>query len=186
MDNETTKKSSLSPLAAMLCGLFTAFGCAFIVSDPATQLDADLKQDLNVKMLAPQVVATAYHDVQSGSAHPAQMPKISNKPRLGLPPEIVIKLKDKTEAKRICDMFWKNKEAGRLEFRKAIADRPELSGLQLKRVTYSNEFVVDIAPLPELSASDLKSKYAQAVKSLKNLPNIAYAEPNATAQPGNR
>ncbi|WP_018997262.1 hypothetical protein [Hirschia maritima] len=178
MTKDSDRKSSLGAPIAALCGLFTAFGCGYLLSEPETDFVAEIPSE-------PEVIPTAYQSVQTGQISPAQNSKKPPLPvRLGPPPEIVIKLKDKDEADRICDMFWKDEEAGRKEFDKAFKNKPELANLRLKRVTYSNEFVVDIIPTLDKPPSDIKPLYAKAVKHLSKLPNVAYAEPNATAQPG--
>lgn len=180
MDQEVNSKTTIAPVMAMVCGLFTAFGCGILMSEPAGSFDVHAE----VPIAETEVIPTAYQQVQTGQVHTAQMAMAKRPPRMGPPPEIVVKLKAKDEAKRVCDMFWKDNEAGRAEFQKMIKGKPELKGLRLKRVTYSNEFVLDFGPTEEKITPALKSRYRNAVKYLGALPNIAYAEPNVTAQPG--
>ena len=186
MDKESDGRSSLGAPIAALCGVFTAFGCGYLLSEPNSGLESEsiVSED---SLSEPEIIPTAYQSIEKGPVSPAQIVKKNSQlGRLGPPPEIVIKLKDKTEADRICDMFWKDKVAGRKEFENAFKGMPELENLRLKRVTYSNEFVVDIEPILDRPPSELKQLYAKTVKQLSSLPIVAYAEPNATAQPGKK
>ena len=61
----------------------------------------------------------------------------------------------------------------------------EFEGLQLKRATYSNELVLDLSGIDaEPGSSELRSRYYEATRKLRESPDVSYAEPNATAQPG--
>ncbi len=184
MDKDSEQKTPLAPIIAMLCGLFTAFGCGFILSEPMGNFDAELAEHSDQITQTPEIIPTSYQDVRSGSVQPSQNTVGRMPSKLGPAPEIVVMLKNDKEADRICDIFWKDKAAGRVEFDKLFQDHSELANLRLKRVSYSNEFVVDLDPDKVDANSDLKSEYTDAVKHLKKLQNIAYAEPNATAQPG--
>ncbi|MFC7292256.1 hypothetical protein ACFQS8_11555 [Hirschia litorea] len=172
-----------APLA-MFCGLFTAFGCGLVLSAPNNAYEAK-QNGAQIAHGPVEIVPTSYQDVREGNAQPEQMAQIGMaQGRLGPPPEIVVKLKDAQEADRICDIFWKDKNAGRAAFKSMFADKPDLAKVQLKRVTYSNEFVLDLYSDDEKTSTDMGSEYSKVIKSLKALPSIAYAEPNATAQPG--
>ncbi len=184
MDKDSEKKTKLAPVIAMLCGLFTAFGCGFILSEPMGNFDAELAEHSDQTAQTPEIIPTSYQDVRTGGVQPAQNPAGGMPPKFGPAPEIVVMLKNDKEADRICDIFWKDKAAGRAEFDKLFQGQAGLTNLRLKRVSYSNEFVVDLNPDKVDARSDLKSEYMDAVKRLKKLQNIAYAEPNATAQPG--
>ncbi len=186
MDSERKSNSVVTAPLAMLAGLFTAFGCGLVMSNPSNSYDAHLKSENASASDGPiEIVPTSYQDVREGNAQPQQMAQVGMaQGRLGPPPEIVVMLKDAKEADRICDIFWKDKSAGRAEFKALFAAYPELADLNLKRVTYSNEFVLDLDANGENKSEEMKSEYSKAINSLKALPNIAYAEPNATAQPG--
>jgi len=96
--------------------------------------------------------------------------------------EIVVKFKDDGKVKDIIDAFWRDPSSARAKFQAFKAGRPEFANLKLDRVTYSNELVLvhdgGAAPAERLAAMrTLASK-------LKNVGDIAYAEPNMTAQTG--
>lgn len=184
MDSERKSNSIITAPLAMLAGLFTAFGCGLVMSNPSNSYDAQ-QHNQSASTGPIEIIPTSYQDVREGTAQPQQLAQVGMaQGRLGPPPEIVVMLKDAKEADRICDIFWKDKPAGRAEFKVLFSGYPELADLNLKRVTYSNEFVLDLGGDGENISGDMKSEYSKAINSLKALPNIAYAEPNATAQPG--
>ena len=94
--------------------------------------------------------------------------------------EIVVKFKDDAAVKDICDLFWRDPVAARAKFREAQPEWPAFEGLVLDRVTYSNELVLVSAGAAD---ADTMRKAARAIQAM---PAIAYAEPNTTAQPGDR
>ncbi|MEM6627936.1 MAG: hypothetical protein AAF719_14660 [Pseudomonadota bacterium] len=103
-------------------------------------------------------------------------------PRVQPPPEIVVKFKDDTQIKPIADLFWKDKAAARAKFDALKARSPALKNLYLARVTYSGEVV--LVHDEDMPADKLRRATLDAAARLKADPNISYAEPNATAQPG--
>ena len=121
-----------------------------------------------------------------GVVLPSQMgqPTISLQ-RPPIAPEIVVKFQDSTEIKEICDLFWRDKEAAKERFRAFAEGKPFLQGLHLARATYSNEVVL-VLQRPDLKpgSRELRSLYFDATSRLRQSPNIKYAEPNSTAQPG--
>ncbi|MBF20294.1 MAG: hypothetical protein CME88_18165 [Hirschia sp.] len=125
-------------------------------------------------------------DTASGVVSPTQMgapPRPGGMPPVS--PEIVVKFKDSAEVKEICNLFWKDKAAAQEAFAAFIANKPYLEGLQLKRATYSNELVLDLSGIDaEPGSSELRSRYYEATRKLRESPDVSYAEPNATARPG--
>lgn len=96
--------------------------------------------------------------------------------------EIVVKYKDDAKVKDIVDAFWKDQASARAKFEAFKAGRPELAGLKLDRVTYSNELVLvhDGGAPTERRLAAMREIAAK----LKGAAEISYAEPNMTAHPG--
>jgi hypothetical protein len=129
-------------------------------------------------------VPAAHQTTAPVRTHPAQIGVPKKAPKfLGPPPEIVVKFKD-AKVSEICDMYWKNKDGARERFAQFADKTPGLEGLRLKRVTYSNEVVLDFGDGLEQNRDAIKSKFGNAVKSLRGLSSVSYAEPNSTAHPG--
>ncbi len=97
--------------------------------------------------------------------------------------EIVVKFKDDAPVKDIIDAFWRDEGAARARFESFKAGKAEFAGLKLERVTYSNELVLGDANGG--GAARLAALREIAAK-LSSRPDVAYAEPNMTAQPGAR
>ena len=97
-------------------------------------------------------------------------------------PEMVVKFKVDTRVKPIIDQFWKNPAAARKAFLDLRAKRPDLSGLKLDRVTYSNELVLvpDATSKKSTGAKEMREMARKLMKS----PDIEYAEVTMTAHPG--
>lgn len=95
--------------------------------------------------------------------------------------EIVVKFKDDAKIKDIVDAFWRDQGSARSRFENFKAGKTEFSGLRLERVTYSNELVL----VTESSSAGLPAM-REVASRLASHPDVAYAEPNMTAQPGGR
>ncbi|MBI1361333.1 MAG: hypothetical protein GC155_13735 [Alphaproteobacteria bacterium] len=96
--------------------------------------------------------------------------------------EIVVKFKDDAKVKDIVDTFWKDAGAARAKFNAFKRNRPEMSDVTLDRVTYSNELVLVHAGGG--SAAQRLAAMRDIAKRLAAAPDVSYAEPNMTAQPG--
>jgi hypothetical protein len=125
--------------------------------------------------LAPQLVPDLGD--QPRLAGPA-FDRLQAPPRIGV--EVVVKFRDDAEAQAIAKQFWRDAEGARKRFAEFAAGRAELKGLELDRATYSDELVLKPA-----QPMDLPGMRAVA-KAISAAPGVAYAEPNATAQPGDK
>ncbi len=96
--------------------------------------------------------------------------------------EIVVKFKDDAKVKDIVDTFWKDAAAARSKFEAFKRGRPDMAGTTLDRVTYSNELVLVHAGGG--SAAQRLATMRDIANRLSAAPDISYAEPNMTAQPG--
>ncbi len=99
-------------------------------------------------------------------------------PNVQLGVEIVVKFKDDAKVKDITDAFWKDQADARKRFEAFRSRNPAFAGLRLDRVTYSNELVLTGA------GSETPAALRTLASKLGALPEISYAEPNATAHPG--
>lgn len=126
---------------------------------------------------------------------PARPPGLVQPEQLGQPmrpggmpppaPEIVVAFNDKSIGKPICDLFWTDKEAAREAFKAFAQSRPYLQGLRLKSVSYSDNFILELEdPRAPVGSSQLRALYGEATTRLRQSPEVKYAEPNSTAQPG--
>lgn len=110
-------------------------------------------------------------------------------PRAGI--EIVVKFKDDAKVKDIIDAFWRDQASAKAKFETFKAGKAAFAGLKLDRVTYSNELVLVAAP-PSSGAGaaaapapgDARAAMRAIAAKLAAHPDVAYAEPNMTAQPG--
>ena len=169
------------PLGVVLgLGLAVATG-VFMTEDgpPSSQETAG-----SVPAVIEEVAPTAV--MENGMVDTAQ---IGAPPRPGgmppLPPEIVVAFNDKSKIKPICDLYWKDKDAARAAFVEFASDKPYLAGLRLKSVNYSDNLILELpgnglAP----GSGELRALYGAATKKLRAAPDVKYAEPNSTAQPG--
>jgi hypothetical protein len=102
------------------------------------------------------------------------------RPAMGV--EIVVKFKDDAKVKDIIDAFWKDQASAQAKFDAFKRGKPAFAGLKLGRVTYSNELVL-IDETGQIN--DARSTAMRAIAArLKDNPEISYADPNMTAQPG--
>jgi hypothetical protein len=129
--------------------------------------------------------------VETASTSPAQpgapLPGVAfdqapatSPPAMGM--EIVVKFKDDAKVKDMIDAFWRDPAAAKQRFEAFKSGKPEFSDLKLDRVTYSNELVLIDA---QGGAARLPAMREIAAR-LNSLPDVSYAEPNMTAQPGTR
>lgn len=95
--------------------------------------------------------------------------------------ELVVKFKDDGRIKDIVDAFWRDPASARTRFEAFRAGKAEFSGLTLERVTYSNELV-----LVSTDAGLRLPAMREIAAKVSGHPDVAYAEPNMTAQPGAR
>lgn len=128
------------------------------------------------------VATTGYPAPQSGPALPGiaqnQTPGGQGSPELGV--EIVVKFKDDAMVKSITDLFWRDQGAARTEFSSFKRNWPALAQMRLERVTYSNELVLVAA------GNDSPQEMRALARRISQMPEVSYAEPNATAHPGGR
>ncbi len=99
-------------------------------------------------------------------------------PEMGV--EIVVKFKDDGMVKDITDLFWRDQGAAQTRFSSFKRRWDVLAPVRLARVTYSNELVLVAAG--NTSADEMR----QIARDIGQLPEVSYAEPNSTAQPGER
>ncbi|MBU6318275.1 MAG: hypothetical protein KGS00_01360 [Alphaproteobacteria bacterium] len=117
---------------------------------------------------------------------PADLPGIASDQgapaNLSISPEMVVKFKNDARVKPIIDQFWKNPIAARKAFLELRSKRPDLSGLTLDRVTYSNELVLvpDASSKKPMGAKEMR----EIARKLTKSPDIEYAEVTMTAHPG--
>lgn len=104
----------------------------------------------------------------------------ATRPAMGM--EIVVKFKDDAKVKDMIDAFWRDPAAAKQRFETFKAGKPEFAGLKLDRVTYSNELVLIDTQAGEARLPAMREIAAR----LNGLPDVSYAEPNLTAQPGTR
>ncbi len=125
---------------------------------------------------------TGYPSPQGGPAVPGvaqtQSPGAHGAPELGV--EIVVKFKDDGVVKDITDLFWRDQGAAQSRFSSFKRRWPELSSVRLARVTYSNELVLVAAG--NASPQEMRNLAGR----IQQMPEVSYAEPNSTAQPGGR
>lgn len=124
--------------------------------------------------------STSYPAPQEGPAVPGvaqnQTPGGQGAPEMGV--EIVVKFKDDALVKDITDLFWRDQGAAQTRFAAFKQRWPELANVQLARVTYSNELVLIGAE--RVSAEEMRN----LARRIQQMPEVSYAEPNATAHPG--
>lgn len=96
--------------------------------------------------------------------------------------EIVVKFKDDSKVKDIIDTFWRDPAGAKAKFAAFARNRPEMAGVALDRVTYSNELV--LVHKGGVPADQRLSAMRDIAKKLASTADISYAEPNMTAHPG--
>lgn len=99
-------------------------------------------------------------------------------PEMGV--EIVVKFKDDSMVKDITDLFWRDQGAAQARFSSFKRRWDELAPVRLARVTYSNELVLVAAG--NASPDEMR----QIARQIGQMPEVSYAEPNSTAQPGDQ
>ena len=99
-------------------------------------------------------------------------------PEMGV--EIVVKFKDDGMVKDITDLFWRDQGAAQTRFSSFKRRWDVLAPVRLARVTYSNELVLVAA------GNTSPDEMRQIAREIGQLPEVSYAEPNSTAQPGER
>jgi hypothetical protein len=120
----------------------------------------------------------------AGSPQPGGLPGVAfdqgvpGAPNVQMGVEIVVKFKDDAKVKDIIDAFWKDQADARKRFETFRSRNPAFAGLKLDRVTYSNELVLTG------SGAEAPAALRALANKLGALPEISYAEPNATAHPG--
>jgi hypothetical protein len=114
------------------------------------------------------------------SPPPAPAPSAAGRPGSGA--QIVVKFRDGPAVKEIVDLYWKDQAAARARFERFRAGRDDLAGLTLERVTYSNELVLRAESAPGEAVKTMRALAAKLGAS----PDISYAEPDLTAQPGDQ
>lgn len=128
----------------------------------------------------PAVVAPGFPAPQGGPAIPGvaqnQTPGGQGAPQLSV--EIIVKFKDDAMVKSITDLFWRDQGAAQSEFSSFKRRWPELSQVKLARVTYSNELVLVAV------GNDSPQEMRSLARRIGQMPEVSYAEPNATAHPG--
>jgi hypothetical protein len=131
---------------------------------------------------APQTPAATATPPEPGTSIPgvAQTQTPGSRPAMGV--EIVVKFKDDAKVKDIIDAFWKDQASAQAKFEAFARGKPMFAGLKLGRVTYSNELVL-IDETGQINDARSAAMRAIAAK-LKDSPDISYADPNMTAQPG--
>lgn len=166
---------------AVVAGLVAASLTVNTAPAPAPQLDGTLQQTPAAGSPAANV-EPAFAPPPAGPSLPGvandQAPGAA-RPAMGV--EIVVKFKDDAKIKDMLDGFWRDPVAAKKRFEEFKAGQSEFAGLKLDRVTYSNELVlVDSEGGGEARLAAMRSIAAR----LQGHPDISYAEPNLTAQPG--
>ena len=90
---------------------------------------------------------------------------------------IIVKFKDEPVIDEIGKTFRKDPDAVRARFRDWAADKPALRGLTLERASYSGELV--------LTGTGSRSM-DEAISAIKAMDNVAYVEPDYSAQPSKK
>lgn len=152
----------------------------------ATMWGADSSEE--IAAIEPAVVAAPETPSTTSAPEPGtSMPGVAfdqaqtgGRPAMGV--EIVVKFKDDAKVKDIIDAFWKDQASAQAKFEVFKRGKPAFAGLKLGRVTYSNELVL-IDETGQIN--DARSTAMRAIAArLKDNPDISYADPNMTAQPG--
>ncbi len=183
-DPKHSQSTSLMASVAAGLGVVVAVGCGFFLSEPVDSFDDSPVASATAKQ---ENSASQEFQPRMGEVQPAQViiGGGGRPPGMPLPePEIVVKFKNMPVAKEICDLYWKDKAAAQEKFKSTIGAHAGLGDLRLKRVTYSNELVLDMdGPTGPLNG-EMRDKYRQAIEGLRSMPETSYAEPNSTAHPG--
>lgn len=87
---------------------------------------------------------------------------------------IIVKFRNEPEIADLGKTFRKDPEGTRAKFRAWAADKPALRGLTLERASYSGELV-----LTGSGSRDMK----EVIASIEAMDNVAYVEPDYSAQP---
>ncbi len=173
-ETDDHKSSHAGPIGAGL-GLVAAVAAGFFLSEPVDETAETGPQSPDVRPTG-LVIAEQIGSLGGGTPPPHR-----------IPPEIVVKFKGELGGlcKDIADQFWADPEGARLRFADLAGQTEALKGLGLKRATYSNELVLELLVVPQgADIRDIKRLYLDAVKRLESSPDVSYAEPNSTAQPG--
>lgn len=90
----------------------------------------------------------------------------------------IVRIKDDPDITEICRSFRRDTAGARARFATLQARYPALQGLTLEQASYSGDIVLG------LPANDPQQRTPQGVlASLRAIPNVAYAEINASAYP---
>jgi hypothetical protein len=99
-----------------------------------------------------------------------------------LPPlEFIVKLDDPAAAE-IARLWRSDPEAARTAFARFTADKPDWAGLRLSGANFSGELL--IAQDPPRSPLERSAASTRTLERLRTLKGVAYADANASAQPG--
>ena len=96
--------------------------------------------------------------------------------------DFVVRFKGLPEIEEYLELYRKDPEAGRAAFEAWARDKPELSGLTLTGVTYSDEAI-----LTYVGAKDQIEPTASVraiARRIQSVDGVRYADPDYTAQPG--
>jgi hypothetical protein len=111
---------------------------------------------------------------------PPVAPPITRVP--ALPPlEFIVKIDDPVAAE-IARLWRSDPEGARAAFTRFAADKPDLAGLRLSGANFSGELLIaQDAPRSPLERSAASTRTLERLRGLKG---VAYADANASAQPG--
>jgi hypothetical protein len=174
-----SKIKTAAPVAAGALGLVAAIVGLTMLGSESSEETATVEQ---ASVGAPATPAAT--SPEPGSSIPGvafdQTQTPGSRPAMSV--EIVVKFKDDAKVKDIIDAFWKDQASAQQKFEAFKRGKPMFAGLKLGRVTYSNELVL-IDETGQIN--DARSAAMRAIAArLKDSPDISYADPNMTAQPG--
>lgn len=96
--------------------------------------------------------------------------------------DFIVKFDDDPKVDAIIRQFRKDEASARDAFESWASNKPGLSGFELTGATYSGEALLRYrfkdGTAPSRAAVD------ELLKQLRNAPNVAYCDPDFTAQPG--
>lgn len=171
-----------APMAAAGLAIVTGLVAVSLTSPDSTPSGASTLETPPAATAPPQPAAGQPQASGPGPAVPGvafdQAPG-AGPPAMGV--ELVVKFKDDGRIKDIVDAFWRDPASARSRFEAFRAGKAEFSGLTLERVTYSNELV-----LVSTDAGLRLPAMREIAAKVSGHPDVAYAEPNMTAQPGAR
>ncbi len=96
--------------------------------------------------------------------------------------DFIVKFRDTPELDAILRQFRKDEASARQAFARWASTQPGLSGFELTGATYSGEALLRYNFRE--GAAPTRAAVDELMKQLRSAPNVAYCDPDFTAQPG--